>query len=423
MKFIRILVSAVLLLTSILLTPDNKYLAMISNDRIIVFNGHSIQEAINSANEGQTIFVKNGTYYEQIVVNKSISLFGESADGVVINGLGNTYIINLIANSIKISSFTIMNSSTKVGSCMHVYHASNVFIQDVKVDTGCYGVLFTNVTNTTLFRCRISNTVIGVQLRGDSRNNVLKGNFIVDNNFGIVVDSSFYNVILHNNFINNTRSYWSDGSPNVWDNGYPSGGNFWSDYSRIDQKRGFYQNITGADGLGDFPYPREDDPLDKFPFINPIVVEPYSHDDLIYFLMSSNLTVSTFTFNETEFSVSLIVKGINGSQYFCRLAIPCCVFTYLSTEQWVVKANNNLLTTLLEKDANNFYLIFCLAMSQHSESIKITPKYSSANFPSDLFFLISITLFFLLIFLLYTVLLYIKRKHRYTLNRQNSMRS
>jgi len=41
---------------------------------------------------------------------------------------------------------------------------------------------------------------------------------------------------------------------NVWDDGYPSGGNYWSDYDGLDLYSGLYQNETGSDGIGDNPY-------------------------------------------------------------------------------------------------------------------------------------------------------------------------
>jgi PKD repeat protein len=41
---------------------------------------------------------------------------------------------------------------------------------------------------------------------------------------------------------------------NVWDDGYPSGGNYWSGYAGVDLYSGPYQNQTGSDGIGDTPY-------------------------------------------------------------------------------------------------------------------------------------------------------------------------
>jgi len=59
-----------------------------------------------------------------------------------------------------------------------------------------------------------------------------------------------------NNLLNNTIQAFDDNpSQNLWDNGYPSGGNFWSDFTGVDNCSGPQQNICpGPDGIGDTPY-------------------------------------------------------------------------------------------------------------------------------------------------------------------------
>ena len=49
---------------------------------------HTIQEAMNHATSGDIIFVHNGTYYENIVIDKSVSLIGENRNLTIIDGEG-----------------------------------------------------------------------------------------------------------------------------------------------------------------------------------------------------------------------------------------------------------------------------------------------------------------------------------------------
>jgi hypothetical protein len=58
---------------------------------------------------------------------------------------------------------------------------------------------------------------------------------------------------------------------NVWDDGYPSGGNYWSDYTSTDLYSGPYQNETGRDGIGDIPYVIDTDNQDNYPLMPPYV--------------------------------------------------------------------------------------------------------------------------------------------------------
>ena len=45
-----------------------------------------IQSAINDASDGDTVYVYNGTYYEIVVVDKTINLTGENRDSTIIDG-------------------------------------------------------------------------------------------------------------------------------------------------------------------------------------------------------------------------------------------------------------------------------------------------------------------------------------------------
>jgi parallel beta-helix repeat protein len=102
------------------------------------------------------------------------------------------------------------------------------------------------------------------------RDNTIRNNVISNNYIGVCLWDD-YNTIYHNNFIDNTKRQASDGRMNTWDNGYPSGGNYWSDYTGIDEHSGLNQDIPGPDGIGDTPYaiPAGTNE-DRYPLLNPV---------------------------------------------------------------------------------------------------------------------------------------------------------
>jgi len=79
----------------------------------------------------------------------------------------------------------------------------------------------------------------------------------------------FNNYIFHNNFINNTNPFIYKVSGTIWDNGYPSGGNYWSRYNGTDIFSGPFQNETGSDGIGDEPYAVNSFDQDRYPLMYP----------------------------------------------------------------------------------------------------------------------------------------------------------
>jgi len=99
----------------------------------------------------------------------------------------------------------------------------------------------------------------------------LGGNIVLDNDItknygGMLLWSSSENTIYHNNFINNTYQVDSWASVNALDDGYPSGGNYWSDYTGVDLYSGPDQNQPGKDGIGDTHYIKWEI-VDRYPFV------------------------------------------------------------------------------------------------------------------------------------------------------------
>jgi len=79
----------------------------------------------------------------------------------------------------------------------------------------------------------------------------------------------FGNSIFHNNFINNTNPFIYKVSGNIWDDSYPSGGNYWSRYNGTDLYSGPYQDEPGSDGIGDASYAVNSFEADEYPLMYP----------------------------------------------------------------------------------------------------------------------------------------------------------
>ena len=108
----------------------------------------------------------------------------------------------------------------------------------------------------------------GISLYSSSDRNVIVANNITSNSQnGLWISSSSNNSIHHNNFIDNAVQACIDGSANFWDDGYPSGGNYWSDYADVDSCKGSYQNETGSDGIWDHPYTINVSNQDSYPIV------------------------------------------------------------------------------------------------------------------------------------------------------------
>jgi len=178
------------------------------------------------------------------------------------------------------------------------------------------GIHLEGSNNSSVSGNNATANVVGIQLDSSSSNSIIGDNITASNDTGIDLVSSFSNNIYHNNFINNTHQVTSDGSPNTWDDGYPSGGNYWSDYNGTDMYSGPFQNQTGSDGIGDTPYIIDVNNTDHYPLMKPYPWGP--HDIGITNVASSGTMVtggSSLTINVTVFNYGEYTEFFNLTVY------------------------------------------------------------------------------------------------------------
>ncbi|TET90303.1 MAG: hypothetical protein E3J35_07325 [Methanomassiliicoccales archaeon] len=122
-----------------------------------------------------------------------------------------------------------------------------------------------SVTNNSVY-----NNGYGVCISSESEGNSVSNNSIVSNGNGVhFSDFPDNNRIYHNNIIDNIQQAHEARNTNQWDDGYSSGGNFWSDYTGVDAFSGPNQDIPGSDSIGDTPYVIDFNSEDRYPLMNP----------------------------------------------------------------------------------------------------------------------------------------------------------
>ncbi len=218
-------------------------------------------------------------------------LFGFSSNNIISN--------NNISNAIE--GFFLVNSNNNIvtgNTIFHVYGnpltyssnnivSGNIIKNNIRYGTGLWYssnnntisrnevvnntengiVVYESLSNTISLNNIRNNLISGIVLY-DSSSNTIFGNTIADNiDYGIKLSyASTNNHIYHNSFIENTPKNSFDSFTNIWDDGYPSGGNYWSDFDEASE--GAY-DIDG-DGIADSPYsiPGGNN-QDKYPLMTP----------------------------------------------------------------------------------------------------------------------------------------------------------
>jgi parallel beta-helix repeat protein len=213
-----------------------------------------------------------------------------------------------------------------------------------------------NITNTPLF---------GVALY-DSTNNTVTDNNIKANYYGIKLSDSADTIIYHNNFIDNSVQTSVESSNCLWDDGFPSGGNYWSDYNGTD---------ADGDSIGDTPYVIDENNQDNYPLMKPFGTKEHVFnvtvgDVNVPVVIVTNSSISEFVFSETSQQVSFNVTGPTGTTGVCNISIP----EDLLWGDFSVYLNGALLVEDADytQTFNGTHNIFYITYSHSSHNIEIT---------------------------------------------------
>jgi parallel beta-helix repeat protein len=224
------------------------------------YNYTKIQDAINDSISGYTIFVYKGTYYENLMISKSITLQGEDKDITIIDGQEKGNVIFISKDHVTVRGFTLQRGGwghyagvwidnvnfNKIegnnildnhfwgiclnGSSFNTIKSNTISLNDLGIEAG--GLVFDGfagrtsncnfITNNVIssneymgigfgsskrnlfYQNILSNSSIGISF-WHNINNVIYKNVFIDNDVGLELQFSRQNIILSNNFLDNQQ--------------------------------------------------------------------------------------------------------------------------------------------------------------------------------------------------------------------------
>ena len=237
-----------------------------------------IQQAVDAASDDDTIFVYSGTYNEQVIVNKKLTLTGiempfvnsESimlhdllgaiaitADRCTIDGFKVTGGMPHWSYGIEVKSdYNIISNNvifSNTGNGITLGDSSNNLILNNTIsdnDGGCIG-LYGSSDNNTLLNNTVSNSDDGIIVMSSS-NNTIKSNYVVSIGWGGIVLYASYNTIINNNLSNSAINLEGNSSYNIITNNTLSGDSISVDdslYNIISNNTVCYNDGEDGDGI------------------------------------------------------------------------------------------------------------------------------------------------------------------------------
>jgi parallel beta-helix repeat protein len=171
----------------------------------------TISEAVSKASPSDTVFVKSGTYHENVWIGKSLLILGEDSENTIVMGDGGVNggnVLTLAANNVTVSGFTIKSASYSSAS-QHAnginIKADNCTVMGNNIANAFWGILCAIQSSTLISQNNITgNFKEGIRFYGGSLNTI-SGNLITGNKASGIAMEGYSNVISGNTIMNNTR--------------------------------------------------------------------------------------------------------------------------------------------------------------------------------------------------------------------------
>ncbi|MEM1566648.1 MAG: NosD domain-containing protein [Candidatus Bathyarchaeia archaeon] len=182
------------------------------------------------------------------------------------------------------------NNLTDNSSGISLAWSGNNFISENvimgKTKKNEYGIKLYSSSDNVILNNHVENTFYAMSLLYNTVRNLIIRNRISRNFYGIKIWYATNNSIYHNIFIDNAEQAKCYSFPNKWDNGYPEGGNYWSNYVGTDIKSGKNQDRPGSDGIGDVPHFIDDKNVDHYPLIGNPLKHEFNQAPALFYLLA-----------------------------------------------------------------------------------------------------------------------------------------
>ncbi len=191
--------------SEIILSAKNSKIIYVDGDNVNgPWNGSSehpyktINDGVFNATEGDTVYVFNGTYYENVTIEKRLNLIGENKSLTIIDGRYQNYVINVIEYSVIIENFTIRNSGGYKENAGIKLDSNNNTIKECKFYRTKSGVYIYNSNNNQIKDCTFHTNGEGIYIKS-SNNCKVDESCLYHNGISVNIQDS-YEIEINNSY-------------------------------------------------------------------------------------------------------------------------------------------------------------------------------------------------------------------------------
>ncbi len=344
--------------------------------------------------EKDNIVIDGGGYTLQRKSGSGIGIYAESHNNITVKNVKITTFnigVAFLYSANSVVSGSEITSANAIGVAM--LNSSNISIYGNNITDGdLMAIGLHEISNSSVYGNYISAySSYGVVFESSSTNNKMYENTIKDSGKGVFLWESSNNEFYHNNLINNTYQVYDHSwdypdrpiSVNVWDDGYPSGGNHWSDYAGVDLNGGPNQDLIGSDGIGDTPYAIYANNMDHYPLLNPWTpvetsVQIGGNDYPVTIVSNTSIDKIVATKNSIHFESS----GPTGDKGYINV-----IFPMVNTTEIKVFIDDVKLTPppfpVINTNGTHYFIYFEFILSTHTVAIQFAAVTATIDIDPD----------------------------------------
>ena len=176
-----------------------------SNVWYVPDNYAKIQWAVDNATDGDTIIVRDGTYVENVKINKRLTIRSENgpANCVVQAADPQWNVFEVTADYVNITGFTVTGAYRRWNAGIFLDDSDYCNISDNNIMNNDYGIRFYSFSNNNTI---INNNITNNIYLYSSNNNIIANNNIKE----VYLEYSFNNNIINNNVTDSISHFSSD---------------------------------------------------------------------------------------------------------------------------------------------------------------------------------------------------------------------
>ncbi len=317
-----------------------------------------------------------------------------ATEGIYLNDRNNNN--NIYSNVIKKCKSGIDLHGSETGNKVSYNVLMDNVPYDIELSENSTGATNEQESNGQIYSNTIVNThspeneTVAVELSGATRVQIYN-NTISQYHICFRVAESSYDKIYNNKITTTAESVvvYSNSTNIVWDNGYPTGGNYWSAYKGNDTYSGPHQDQPGSDGVGDEPYEITaygnlqggvvTNPIsltDRYPLVKNSLkptaakISVDGKESVVTIVTSSTLLQVAAATDALKFTVT----GTDGTTGYARVTLPKTNTTALR-----VYIDGNPLASSITSDDSYYYICIQFHLSTHVITIQYAkPKDASS---------------------------------------------